>query len=386
MAQAGRRWQRALFPWITDWNDGLLKQTYGDSCVFYCRKKVNTPDGERTEWLIVGTYVDDLCIMYSHDDEHSLYHKFVNDLKQRWDVEDEGDISDLLGIDISVEDAHVCLRQEKYIERLAQDFFPDGVPPSMQRNTVPCLPELPQSVLEALESTSEIDPPLLQRYQSLVGALLYCATNTRPDIAFSVGMLCRAMGKPTPALMEAAERVLAYLYRNKHIGLRYAADEKPLYGMTDSDWAVRHSTSGWVFLFSSAAISWGSKRQVSVALSSCEAEIMAASEASKEAIYLKRFAQELGIADDSPIALSEDNKGARDLAYNPEHHQRTKHIDRRHFYVREMVENGEIVVPYVNSDDNLADFFTKPLTAKRFFALRDKIMNVRAVADVIDGP
>ena len=117
--------------------------------------------------------------------------------------------------------------------------------------------------------------------------------------------------------------------------------------MTDSDWANRHSTTGWLFMFSSAAISWGSKRQVSIALSSCEAEIMASSEASKEAIYLKRFATEMGIHDESPVELHGDNKGAIDLAYNPEHHSRTKHIDRRHFYVREMVENGEIVVPYV---------------------------------------
>ena len=103
---------------------------------------------------------------------------------------------------------------------------------------------------------------------------------------------------------------------------------------------------------------------------------MASSEASKEAIYLKRFSEELSLSDGSAIELYGDNKGARDLAYNPEHHSRTKHIDRRHFYVREMVENGELVVPYVATDDNLADFFTKPLNAKRFFLLRNKIMNV----------
>ena len=103
---------------------------------------------------------------------------------------------------------------------------------------------------------------------------------------------------------------------------------------------------------------------------------MAASEASKEAVYLKRFAEELEASDGAPLELYEDNKGARDLAYNPEHHSRTKHIDRRHFYVRELVEQGELVVPYVKTDDNMADFFTKALPAKRFFALRDKIMNV----------
>ena len=246
----------------------------------------------------------------------------------------------------------------------------------MQRNTVPSLPELPQQILEAVDSQTEVDPVLLKRYQSLVGALLYCATNTRPDIAFSVGMLCRAMSRPTPVLMTAAERVLAYLVRNREIGLRYAASEHPLHGMTDSDWATRHSTSGWVFMLSSAAISWGSKRQPCVALSSCEAEIIAASEAAKEAVYLKRFATEMDMADESPLALHGDNQGSIDLAYNPEHHSRTKHIDRRHFYVRETVENNEIVVPYVRTDDNLADFFTKPLSAKKFFLMRDKIMNV----------
>ena len=108
---------------------------------------------------------------------------------------------------------------------------------------------------------------------------------------------------------------------------------------------------------------------------------MACSEAAKEAIYLKRFATELGVASEEPLELFGDNKGARDLAYNPEHHSRTKHIDRRHFYVREMVESGELVVPYVQTDENLADFFTKPLPAKKFFPLRDKIMNMHGMID-----
>ena len=102
---------------------------------------------------------------------------------------------------------------------------------------------------------------------------------------------------------------------------------------------------------------------------------MAASEAAKEAVYLREFLSELGAADSDPTSLSVDNKGARDLAYNPEHHSRVKHIDRRHFFVRELVEQQRIVVPYVATDDNLADFFTKPLLAKKFFAMRNSIMN-----------
>ena len=82
------------------------------------------------------------------------------------------------------------------------------------------------------------------------------------------------------------------------------------------------------------------------------------------------------LSDGAPLELYEDNKGARDLAYNPEHHSRTKHIDRRHFYVRELVEEKTINVPFVQSADNLADFFTKPLPARSFFPMRDRIMNV----------
>ena len=101
---------------------------------------------------------------------------------------------------------------------------------------------------------------------------------------------------------------------------------------------------------------------------------MAGSEAAKEAIYLGDFLGELELQPDSPISLGVDNTGARDLSYNPEHHQRTKHIHRRHFFVRECVEDQRLVVPFVRSCDNLADFFTKPLGASTFFPMRDRIM------------
>ena len=105
---------------------------------------------------------------------------------------------------------------------------------------------------------------------------------------------------------------------------------------------------------------------------------MAASEAAKETIYLSTFLKELGMfPEDKPAQLAVDNSAARDLAYNPQHHDRTKHIARRHFFIREMVEDGRLSVPYVRTTDNLADFFTKPLPASVFFAMRDKIMNIK---------
>ena len=112
-------------------------------------------------------------------------------------------------------------------------------------------------------------------------------------------------------------------------------------------------------------------------MSSCEAEIIAASEAAREAKYLRAFSIELGLSDaETPFSLSMDNQTGRDLCYNPQHHARTKHIDRRHFFVREKVEEGILTVPFVRTADNLADFFTKSSCSKAFFAMRDTIMNV----------
>ena len=102
---------------------------------------------------------------------------------------------------------------------------------------------------------------------------------------------------------------------------------------------------------------------------------MAASEAAKESIYLARFLKELGVAVDGPVELGMDNQSAIAISYNPELHSRTKHIDRRHFFVRECVENHQLTIPFVKTVDNLADFFTKPLPAKTFFAMRDQLMN-----------
>ena len=112
-------------------------------------------------------------------------------------------------------------------------------------------------------------------------------------------------------------------------------------------------------------------------LSSCEAEIDGALRSSQRGRAPSRgLLSELGDDAIAPTSLATDNTAARGIAYNPEHHKRVKHIERRHFYVRECVENMQLVVPYVNTLDNMADFFTKPLDSKAFHAMRNVIMNV----------
>jgi hypothetical protein len=374
MAQAGRRWQRSLFPWFIDQGFTQLGQ---DSSVF-CKSR--TDANGKCHKLIVGCYVDDLCVLYGDDCDGSLYSDFIASLQDRWNVEDEGPVNDLLNVDFTTEsDGTIKLSQANYIDKMVERYLPAD-DPLLDDTVTPCdsnLEELVRVAIAAKESGATVDEELQRRYQSIIGSLLYCATNSRPDIAFAVGYLGRAMSCPTPELYDVALRVLRYLRAHRTIGLRYAGGHsRPLQGMSDASWAVRHSTSGSVFLFGEAAITWSSKKQPSVALSSCEAEIMAASEATKEAVYLRAFLDELGEGDAAATRLAVDNKAAIDLAYNPEHHQKTKHIDRRHFYIREVVESGRIVVPFVASADNLADFFTKPLDKAMFFAMRNRIMNV----------
>ena len=301
-------------------------------------------------------------------------------------MEDEGEVEDLLSIEIHTEDKCVILRQRAYIEKLLATFAPDGKPISPFGGTRTLAAQPPAQVPAdiglnklvenaVLQDVESIDAKLLKDYQSLIGSLLYCAVNTRPDVAFAVGLLCRAMGRPTVELYEAALRVLFYLHHHRHVGLRYEADEAELAGQADSDWAVKHSTTGYVFNYSIAAISWASKKQATIALSSCEAEVVALNEAAKEGVYLRRFLADLGFPSEPPTAVATDNTGAKSLAYNPEHHERVKHVERRHFYVRELVENGLLTVPYVHTASNMADFFTKPLPAAQFYALRNRIMN-----------
>ena len=368
LAQAGRRFQRSLFPWLKDF--GFTQSCY-DPCVFYLRSN------NRTELILIGCYVDDLLICSSHSNAQSKYHAFLSHLKKSWEVEDEGEAVDLLNVHFKRTETGIFLHQRPYIESMLAKYAPDGVPLSFQRNWCPCNGDLPELVRRAMSIDNEQDAELIKKYQQIVGALLYCATNTRPDVAYSVGVLCRAMSRPTTPLYKAALRVLYYLVRHADIGLHYEADPSAIIAYSDSDLGTQHSTTGWDVHWQKATISFGSKKQISIATSSCHAEIIAASEAAKEAKYYREFAEELGFPQKEPTPLMVDNTATIDLAYNPEFHNRTKHIDRRHFFVRELVEEHVINVQYVNSANNLADFFTKALPPKHFFKLRNIIMNVK---------
>ena len=223
--QAGRRWQRSIFPWFVAQG---FTQIHADNCVFVKRGSTTLKDGsKREETLVIGCYVDDLFILYSHDDSSSLYTEFTKQLNTDWSAEDEGEVTDLLNVEISSNDGAVELRQSSYITSMVEDHLIDGQPPdgvafSSKSTRVPAGIELVHNVANAVSARVIPDAKLLKSYQSLVGGLLYCATHTRPDIAYSTGMLCRAMAFPTEELLRDAYRVLVYLDRTKSLGLPYA--------------------------------------------------------------------------------------------------------------------------------------------------------------------
>ena len=175
--------------------------------------------------------------------------------------------------------------------------------------------------------------------------------------------------------------MLSYLARHRSVGITYSRTSGELDGYADASWEVKNSTSGWFTRWQGAALTWGSRKQKCIALSTCEAEIVALSEATKDVVYLRKFLTGLGFGPSAPTVLRTDSKAARDVAYNPEQHDKMKHVQRRHFFVRDMVEDFQLTVPHVATDDNASDFFTKPLyNAAKFFAFRAIIMGERVPA------
>ena len=287
-------------------------------------------------------------------------------------------MEDLLGIEVKYNnDGSITLHQQKYIDKVVSRFLPNGPLPKAQRNSLPYSTDFLQHVNEALSQHECEHPELVSALQSRVGCLMYAATSTRPDIAYPVHQLCKCLHKPTPALLRETDHLLSYLARTADLGLTYTREHARLAGFSDASWETASSTSGWVVLWQSAALSWGSRKQKSIALSTCEAEIIALSEAAKDVVYLRKLVRGLNAPEPDETRLATDSKSARDVSYNPEHHDRMKHVERRHFFIRDMVESFEISVPFVPTDQNPADFFTKPMkNATRFREFRRIVMNL----------
>lgn len=214
-------------------------------------------------------------------------------------------------------------------------------------------------------------------YRTLVGSLIYL-TITRPDISFPVGVVSQFMQKPRKPHLDAVKRILRYLKNTMNYGLMYKQSaEVLLSGFTDADWAgdpsSRRSTSGYCFDLGSAVISWCSKKQATIALSSTEAEYNAATLAAQECVWLTRLIKDISHASMQPVELYCDNMSSIRLASNPVFHARTKHIEVHYHFIREKVLQEEIDLIKVDTNEQLADIFTKALPKAKFEFIREQL-------------
>ncbi|KAJ8503716.1 hypothetical protein OPV22_004602 [Ensete ventricosum] len=214
-------------------------------------------------------------------------------------------------------------------------------------------------------------------YRSLVGGLIYL-THTRPDITFSVGVVSRFMQSPSKHHLGAVKRILRYIAGTTNYGIWYSHNFKyKLFGFTDSDWAGdlddRKSTSGNIFSLGSGAISWSSKKQATTALSTSEAEYVAATSAACQAIWLRRLLEDLHQKQIDATEIFCDNKSTIALAKNPTFHGRTKHIEIRYHFIRDLVADGAITMKYCGTDEQVADILTKSLPVKKHIYFMSQI-------------
>jgi hypothetical protein len=205
-------------------------------------------------------------------------------------------------------------------------------------------------------------------YRETVGALNWAALATRPDIAFAVSTVARFAAKPGPAHWEAVKRIFRYLAGTRDLWLTYGESKRTLEGYADADGSMnedRRAVSGYAFLIDGGAVSWSSKRQEIVSLSTTESEYVAAMHGGKEALWLRSLISEVFGSIKEPTTLFSDNQAAISLTRDHQYHARTKHIDVRYHWIRWVVEQGVLKLIYCPTDDMVADVLTKALPSAK---------------------
>ena len=273
---------------------------------------------------------------------------------------DLGILHYFLGMQIWQTPKGIFLSQSKYAHDLLEKFKMND----SNHVSIPC--ELGTKLIADM-NTPFVDETL---YRQLVGSLNYL-TLTRPDISYSVGLVSRFMSKPQQTHFKVAKRILRYIKGTINMGLFYDANsEFILHGYTDSDLGGDpndgKSTCGYCFFVGSGAISWKSKKEHSISLCSTEAEYKGCTNAAKEALWLRRLLEDLGLPQQAPTPLHCDNQSAIALAKNPVFHARTKHISLQHHFIREQVEDKQVTLLYCKGENQVADILTKPLSKERF--------------------
>jgi hypothetical protein len=404
--QAPHNWNKELDKTLA--TAGLIRCS-ADTCIYVKRSGTG-------QMMLLGVFVDDLIPLYAASDERE-WTSIQAILFDKYKIKQVSSDGFILGMRITRDRTNRLLKidQEAYIDKMLTQFGMEDCKP----NHLPTLTyklsqkdcaidanniELDHSVLyDAIErgmshnSSVQSDPKLIALYQQIVGSLNYASISTRPDITYAVHILSLHLKNPGPNHLTAAKVVLRYLKGTKDVGLIFDGQQSLLNtsnllalrmdAYSDSDWAGdvddRHSTNGYVIQFNNCTISWRSKKQNRVALSSCEAEYYALCATMQEVMWLSQFVHELFSYDtryqphqQSPlqIMLHVDNQAAIQLSKYDVHHDRTKHIPLRYHFVREEIKNNQVQVKYIPTANQLADIFTKGLNKILFNQFRHMIM------------
>ena len=305
---------------------------------------------------MIGSHVDDMCIVATP--------KAREELKTALEAEgmmihDLGELDTYIGIQITRDRTRkqICLYQEEYGAKVLKIFGMDDCHPVF-------------TPIDTKNWTGDnLSAGEKKNYQKLIGCLLYMMHATRPDFSFAVIRLLQFASKLLTDHWLALKRILRYLKGTLEAKLILGdVNDEALIGFFDSAYADatnRRSTCGYLFHYYGSPISWASKVQKTIALSTVEAEYMAATEAAKQCVWIQSVAKQMGLPVNHPIQLFEDNQGANALTHNPEHHQRNKHIDVHERFVSSLVEGGVLSVMYIPTERMLADIFTKGLSRAR---------------------
>jgi histone deacetylase 1/2 len=326
---------------------------------------------KRTEngTVFLVTYVDDMIIACACLQEVIIVKQYLAGV---FEVTDLGEVSHFLGNLIVRTAGSVRVSNPSKVKEILADYGienPRKVLTPMDHSFV--ITQL--AVVDGIQGGSGKPLEEGNRYNELIGSLMYLSSTTRPDITLAVGLLSRFRSSPTTSHWNAGMRVLSYLYQTQEMGLEYNGDHD-IVGYVDSAFAddkdTLHSTMGYTFVLNGAAVSWGSKKQRTVATSTVEAEYVAFHEAAKEAIRLQQLLFEM-LGRTGSITINCDSTGCIANLKNPIISSYIKHVDACYRAGREMVTHQKIVPQYIGTEDNVADVFTKPLVHVKFAKFRD---------------
>ena len=310
--------------------------------------------------MVLLLYVDDIVFV---GEQRAMEH-FQKAIQKRFKIKIRESAREFIGIEMQQQKHSVTIHQQKHIEEAVKKFDLNEAKPVNIPIDVGCLNDFASPKLE--------DKKL---YQSLLGVLNYICNSTRPDVAFAVNFLATKASAPTVADLRRAKRCLVYLRDTKDLQLRYPQllPELSLELYVDASYASgsnRRSVYGFVIFLNKAVIHFKTKQQSLVTLSSTEAEFVALVLGIKELKWIYQMIEEIGL----PIKLAVvfcDNQGALKILKNEASTARTKHIDVRLQFLKEQVRNGLIETRYVQTNDQIADLFTKPLGRLAFDKLRN---------------